>query len=141
MISLKEHWNTALPAYLKIACSYFFLSSAPALTVVFARTLMDGLLRKRWVLNRAGVALAIVFVGMFFLLALLTAVGADLWRNSQAERPTVIWNSALLWRNFAYCGSMFSLVATFLSYRQGVWLSVFFAAFSIASAAIARKCF
>jgi hypothetical protein len=138
-MSLDNHWRTALPTYLRLSFAYAVeLSIAPLAMAVFA-----GLWAKvrtgHW--SSTGIAVAFVFGGFFFLLALATAVGEDIRRNRTAQERTIAWNPQLMWRNFIYLGSVFFFVAAFLAYHQGAWLSVLFFVFSIASLITARKCF
>ncbi len=80
------------------------------------------------------------FGGGFFLLALLTSVAADVYRNRGVEQGTIEWNPALVWQAFLYLGAFFFLPA-FLAYHEGVWLSVGFVCFSIGSVITATFCF
>ena len=81
------------------------------------------------------------FGGGFFLLALLTSVAADVYRNRGVEQGTIEWNPALVWQAFLYLGAFFFLVSAFLAYHEGVWLSVGFVCFSIGSVITATFCF
>jgi hypothetical protein len=46
-----------------------------------------------------------------------------------------------MWRNFLYLSTSFFLVAVFLAYHQGAWLSVVFLALAIFLAITVKKCF
>ena len=46
--------------------------------------------------SSTGSALAMIFGGFFFVLALATAVGEDIWRNRTAEERTMAWNPQLI---------------------------------------------
>ena len=134
-----SHWRTALPTYLKLSFSYaVMLSIAPLAIAILASV---------WTMVRTGhwpstsIALALIFTGFFFLLAMATAVGEDIRRNWTAQERGIAWSPKLMWRNFIYLGAVGFFVAAFLAYHQGVWLSVFFVAFSIGSLITARKCF
>jgi len=115
--------------------------SAAPLVIVLLSTLWTGLTNNQWAVNRTGVAIALIFGGFFFLLAVVTAVGADIQRNWKSREPTVAWNPQLMWRTFLYLGTLFFFVAAFLAYHQGAWLSVGFLAFAVFSAVTAKKCF
>jgi hypothetical protein len=104
-------------------------------------SLLTALGTHRLVINRVGIELSIIFGGIFFLLAFLSAVIDDVQRNWKAQEPTVAWNPQKLWRNFIYLGAVGFLIAAFLAYHEGAWLGVFFLAFSIGSLITARKCF
>jgi len=136
-----RHWKIALPFYLKIAFYYFLIFAAAPLAVAILFAIATGLTTHRWKINPTSIALALTFGGFFFFLALLTAIGNDIRRNWGAQERTVAWNSQLMWRTFICLGALFFLVAAFLAYHQGVWLSVFFIAFSIGSAIAAKVCF
>ena len=135
------HWRTALPTYLKLSFTYAVVLSIAPLALALLASLWTRVSTGHWPINRAGIALAFIFGGFFFLLALVTAVGEDIRRNRTAQEPTVVWNPQLMWRNFIYLGAVGFFVAAFLAYHQGAWLSVFFLAFSIGSLITAKKCF
>ncbi len=88
-----------------------------------------------------GIALALIVGGFFFLLAFVTTIAEDLQRNWRARDRNTAWNPMLVWRNFIYLGAIGFVVAAFLAYHQGAWLTVLFLAFSIASLLTAKKCF
>lgn len=140
-MSTKSHWRTALPTYLRISFSYFAIFSAAPLAAAILATTWTALTTRRWTISRTSVEFALIFGGFFFFLALITAVGDDIWRNWGAQERTVAWNPQVMWRTFIYLGALFFFVAAFLAYHQGVWLTVFFIAASIASAITARVCF
>jgi hypothetical protein len=137
----KRYWRTVLPAYLKISFSYFVAFSAAPLAIVLVSTLWVGLRTGRWTINRVGVELALIFGGFFFVLALATAIGDDVQRNWKTTERTLAWHPQLMWKTFLYLGAVGFLVAAFLAYHQGVWLTVEFLAFSVFSAIVAKKCF
>jgi hypothetical protein len=83
------------------------------------------------VVDRVGLGLTIAFGGGLFFLALITSLAADLYRNREVQEGTIEWSPALVWKAFLYLGAFFFLVAAFLAYHQGVWLSVGFVCFSI----------
>jgi hypothetical protein len=140
-MNTRTYWRAALPAYLKISFLYFVMASAGPLAIAFLAMLWTGISTGLWTIDRVGVRLGLTFGGFFFVLALLTAIGADIWRNWGVQERTVAWSPELFLRNLIYFGALFFFVATFLSYHQGAWLSVLFFAFSIGSLITAKKCF
>lgn len=136
-----NHWRTALPAYLRISLSFFVQIAGPALVILLLVTLWTGFTTDHWAISHEGLAIALIFGGLFSVLALVTAVGSDIYRNRRAAEPTVAWQPQLMWRIFLYLGAIFFLAAAFLSYHQGAWLSVLFIAFAAFSAIVARKYF
>jgi hypothetical protein len=136
-----RHWQTAIPTYLMISLRYFLTTSLPPLAVVVAMSLLTALRTHRLVISRIGIELSLIFGGIFFVLAFLSAGIDDVRRNWKTQESTVAWNPQLLWRNFIYLGAVGFFVAAFLAYHQGAWLTVFFLAFSLASLVTARKCF
>lgn len=111
------------------------------LAVVLVRTIWIVVTTHRLVVSLVGLGLSIALGGGFFLLSLLTSVAADVYRNRGVEESTIEWNPPLIWKTFVYLGAFFFLVAAFLAYHQGVWLSVGFVCFSIGSAIAATFCF
>jgi len=134
-----DHWRTALPTYLRLSLAYAVTLSIAPLTIALLAGLWAKIRTGHW--PGTGIALALIFGGFFFVLALATAVGEDIRRNRTARERTVSWNAQLMWRNFIYLGAVGFFVAAFLAYHQGAWLSVLFSAFSIGSFITARKCF
>jgi hypothetical protein len=132
------HWKRALPFYLQISLRFSFVGWAAPLTLTLLATIWVGLTERRFAINRAGLVYAAIFGTFFFLLAFLTAVGDDLCRNHGTQEATIAWNPSLVWRVFLYGVALFFLIAAFLAYHQGVWLSVTFVFFSIGSAIAAR---
>jgi len=136
----ESHWQTALPTYLKLSFSYAVRFSIAPLGIGLLASLWTMISTGHWVINRAGIAFALIFGGFFFLLALVTAVSEDIRRNRTAMERTVAWNPQLMWRNFIYLSAVGFFVAAFLAYHQGAWLSVCFLAFSVGSLITVRKC-
>jgi hypothetical protein len=134
-----NHWRTALPTYLRLSFAYAVTLSIAPLAIALLAGLWTMVRTGHW--SSTGIALAIIFGGFFFVLALATAVGEDIRHNRTAQERRIAWNPQLMWRNFIYLGAVGFFVAAFLSYRQGAWLSLFFLAFSIGSLITARKCF
>jgi hypothetical protein len=135
------YWKIALPCYLKVSFLYSAIGWAPPLAITLVDAIWTGITKHRLAINRTGMEFAMAFGGFFFLLPLLTALGDDIHRNWGVQERIVAWNPLRMWKTFAYLGALFFFVAAFLSYHQGVWLSVFFIAFAIGSAIIARKYF
>ena len=133
------HWRTALPTYLRFSFAYAVTLSIAPLTIALIAGLWAKIRTGHW--PSTGIALALIFGGFFFLLALATAVGEDIRRNRTAPERTIVWNPQLMWRNFIYLSAVGFVVAAFLAYHQGAWLSVLFLVFSIGSFVTARKCF
>ena len=134
-----NHWRTALPTYLRLSFAYAVTLSIAPLAIALLAGLWTMVRTGHW--SSTGIALAMVFGGFFFVLALVTAVGEDIRRNWTAQERTIAWNPQLMWRNFIYLGAVGFFIAAFLAYHQGAWLSVLFLAFSIGSLITARKCF
>jgi hypothetical protein len=135
------HWKKALPYYLRVSFLYSMIGWLAPLGFTLVDSIWTSLTKHRLAVNRVGVESALSFGGFFFLLPLLTAVVDDIHRNWGAQERTVAWNPRLVWKTFLYLGALFSFVAAFLAYHQGVWLSVFFIGFAIGSAITAKKCF
>lgn len=138
-MSADRHWRTALPTYLKLSFSFAVILSIAPLVIALLASLWTRVRTGNW--PGTGIALVLIFGGFFFLLALVTAVSEDIRRNWAVQEPTVAWNPQLIWRNFIYLAGVGFFVAAFLAYHQGLWLSVFFLAFSVGSLITARKCF
>jgi hypothetical protein len=111
-----RHWQKAIPRYLMISLRYFLTTSLPPLAVVVARSLLTALRTHRLLINRIGVELSLIFGGIFFLLAFLSAAIDDVRRNWKTQKPTVAWNPLLLWRNFIYLGAVGFFIAAFLDF-------------------------
>lgn len=139
-MSKATHWKRAAPIYLKISTGYSLQFTLPILAAILVRTLWIRLTRARWIINLVGFKLALIFGGIFFCLALLTAIGSDLHRNWGSDSPTASWNPALFWKTFLYLGAVFFLFCAFFSYHQGAWLSIVFGGFAAGSAVTANKC-
>jgi hypothetical protein len=135
-----RHWKKALPYYLQVSLRYSVIGWAAPLAVVLIKSLWIGLTKHRLVVNRDGLAFAAILGAFFFLLPLLTAVGDDFFRNRGVQDATIAWNPSLVVKTFLYLGALFFLVAAYLSYHQGAWISAGFILFSIASAITARVC-
>jgi hypothetical protein len=135
------YWKAAFPYYLKVSFRQSAFGWAVPLAITLVGTLWTGLADHRLVSIRIGVEFAIAFGGFFFLLALLTAVGDDVRRNWGAQERIIAWNPLLMWKTFLYLGGLLFLVAAFLAYHQGVWLSVLFIGFAIGSTFAAKRCF
>jgi hypothetical protein len=82
-------------------------------------SLLTALRTRRLVLNRIGVELSLIFGGILFLLAFLSAAIDDVRRNWKTQEPTVAWDPQLLWRNSIYLGAVGFFIAAFLAYHQG----------------------
>lgn len=136
-----SHWRKALPYYLKASFRFSLIFWVPPLAVVVLGTVWIAVTTRHVVVSRPGLGLAITFGAGFFLLALLTSLAADLYRNREAREGTIEWNSALIWKTFVYFSAFFFLIAAFFAYHQGTWLSVGFVGFSIGSAIVATFCF
>ena len=134
-----NHWRTALPTYLRFSFAYAVSLSIAPLAIALLAGAWAKIRTGHW--PSTGIALALIFGGFFFLLALATAVSEDIQRNRTAQERTIEWNPQLMWRNFIYVGAVGFFIAAFLAYHQGAWLTVFFLAFSIGSLVTARKCF
>jgi hypothetical protein len=135
------HWRIALPFYLRVSLSYSAIGWAVPLAIAFTRTTWMSFTRHRFAVDLANFEFALTFGGFFFILALLTAVGDDIYRNRTAEQPTIAWNPLLMWKVFLYIGALFFLVAALLAYHQGAWLSVLFIVFATGSLIAAKRCF
>jgi|SRR5271163_3092762 len=140
-MSLANHWRKALPYYLKASFRFSLIFWVLPLAVVFVGMIWIAVTTHQLVVSRVGLGLTITFGGGFFLLALVTSLAGDLYRNREVQKGTIEWNPALVWKAFIYLGAFFFLVAAFLAYHQGVWLSVGFICFSISSAIVATVCF
>jgi len=136
-----NHWKKALPYYLMASFLFSLIFWVLPLVLVLIGTIWIGLTTHHLVVNRAGLGLGLAFGGGFFLLAFVTAVGADIYRNRGVQNRTIEWNPSLVWKTFVYLGAFFFFVAAFLSYHQGVWLSIIFMCLCIGSAIAARFCF
>ena len=140
-MSAANHWWKALPYYLQVSLRFSLIFWVVPLAVVLIGTIWIGVTTHHLVVSRAGLGLSMTFGGGFFLLALLTSVAADIYRNRGVEQGTIEWNPALVWQAFLYLGAFFFLVSAFLAYHEGVWLSVGFVCFSIGSVITATFCF
>lgn len=140
-MSLASHWRKALPYYLKASFRFSLVFWVLPLAVVLVGMIWIAVTTHHLVIDRVGVGFAITFGGGFFLLALITSLAADLYRNREAQEGTIEWNPALVWKAFLYLGAFLFLVAAFLAYHQGLWPSVGFVCFSIGSAIVATVCF
>ena len=140
-MSAAKHWRKALPYYLQVSLRFSLMFWLLPLAVVLIGTIWIGITTHHLVVSRVGLGLSMTFGGGFFLLALLTSVAADVYRNRGVEEGTVEWKPALVWKAFLYVGALFFLVSASLAYHQGVWLSVGFVCFSIGSAITATLCF
>ena len=140
-MSAASHWKKALPYYLQASLRFSLMFWVLPLAAVLIGTIWIGITTHHLVVHRVGLGLSMTFGGGFFLLALLTSVAADVYRNRGVGEGTVEWNPALVWKVFLYLGAVFFLVSAFLAYHQGVWLSVAFVCFSIGSAITATLCF
>src|SRR5882724_12930788 len=140
-MTIASHWKIALPHYLRVSFRYSAIGWAPPLAITLADTMWTVLTKHRLMVNRIIVEFALTFGGFFFVLSLLTTVGDDIHRNWDVRERTVVWNPLLMWKIFLYLGALFFFVAAFFAYHQGASLSVFFIAFAIGSALVAKKCF
>jgi len=139
-VDLTSHWKKALPYYLQVSARFSLVYWVASLTAVIVGTLLSALFNRRLGISRVGFEIAAIIGGFFFLLSFLTAVGADVCRNRGALEGTIEWDPALVWKSFLYFGAIFFLVAAFLAFRQGVWLSLTFLCFSAGSAITAKVC-
>jgi len=140
-MSSASHWRKALPYYLKASFRFSLIFWVLPLAVVLVGMIWIAVTTHHLVVNRVGLGLTITFGGGFFLLALITSLAADLYRNREVQEGTIEWNPTLVWKAFICLGAFFFLVAAFLSYHQGMWLSIGFVCFSIGSAIVATVCF
>jgi hypothetical protein len=140
-MSAARHWKKALPYYLQVSLRFSLIFWILPLTMVLIGTIWAGLTSHHLAINYVGLEFAITFGGFFFLLAFLTAAGADIYRNRGLKEGTVEWNPSLVWKTFLCLGAFFFLVAALLAYHEGVWFSVIFVCFSLASGISARFCF
>jgi hypothetical protein len=135
----ENYWREALPTYLRLSVSFGVMVAFAPLVVAVLASIWTGIRTGHW--PTVGLAFALILGGFFFVLSLVTAIVEDMRRNWRAHIRTTMWNTQLVWRNFIYLGAAGFFIAAFLAYHQGVWLTVFFLAFSVGSLLTARKCF
>lgn len=140
-MSAAKHWKKALPYYLQASLRFSVIFCVLPLAVVLIEAIWIGFTTHQLVLNRVGLGLGLTFGGGFFLLAFVTTVGADIYRNRGIQESTTEWNPSLVWKAFLYLGALLFFVLAFIAYHQGVWLSIAFICFSIGSVIAARFCF
>lgn len=136
-----SHWRRALPYYLQASLRFSLMFWLLPLAVGLTATLWIGITTHHLAMNRVSLGMSATLGGGFFCLALLTSVVADIHRNRRLGTKTIQWNPSTVWKTFIYLGAIFFLVAAFLSYHQGAWLSAGFIGFSIGSAIVAKFCF
>jgi hypothetical protein len=104
-MSAANHWRKALPYYLQVSLRFSLMFWVLPLAVVLIGTVWIGITTHHLVVNRVGLGLSMTFGGGFFLLALLTSVAADVYRNRGVQERTIEWNPALVWKAFLYLGA------------------------------------
>ena len=141
-MSAANHWRKALPWYLKASFRFSLVFWITPLAVVLIGAIWIWVTTHHLVVSRAGLELTVAIGGGFFLLALMTSLAADVYRNRGVQEGTIVWNPNLTWKVFVYLGAFFLMAAAFPAYHQGAWLSAgCFVCFSIGSAIVATVCF
>jgi hypothetical protein len=135
----RQYWARALRYYLKISFLNSFVFWAVPLLLALVSAAVNAFAKHRWEISRKALVLAGFFGGFMFLLTLFTAIGNDIYANWGTAEREIVWDPLLVWRVFLYLGCLMFLGAAFMAYHQGLWLSVLFGFFSVASAIAAKR--
>ena len=136
-----QHWRNAFPIYLKVCFRYSAPIGLAPLFAVILFPVWTLITRHRFLVSWEVLAYVAVMWGFFFLLMLLTAIGNDVYRNWNSQRPVVHYDPTLPWLVFMYVGTAGFTAAAFLSYQQGWYLSLLFGVMALGCLMAARKCF
>jgi hypothetical protein len=112
-MSLVSHWRKAMPFYLKASFRFSLIFWILPLAIVFLGMIWVAVTTHQLVVNRVGLGLTITYGGGFFLLAFVTSLATDLYRNREVQEGTIEWKPDLVWKAFIYLGAFFFLVAAF----------------------------